>query len=1089
MWKIAILLTILLCSTAAIFAQTIIKGKITDAKDGSPVGGATIKVKGENSSTISKPDGTFELTSKAGKALEITEIGHVSQTVKLSGSGDLDIRLEQDAKALSEVVVTALGFQVKKDRVNTSQSTVKGQALVKSGETSVLTALASKASGVQVTRSGGDPGSGAYVQIRGQSTITGNIQPLIVIDGVPALNSNSDQALNTVSGVNQQSRLNDINPSDIASMEVLKSTAAAALWGTAAANGAIIITTKRGKPSGKVNISYSSTFSFDQINKSVPLQTAFGQGNSGLFKFNNRASWGDKISDRLGGADIFQTSGDYIILPDGSRRYRVASGTTTNPHGGKQSKSTFDHSKDLFRTGVYYDNNLSFSGGDEKSTFYASIANLTQKGILKAGSDYNRWSFRFNGDRKFGDNVKLSTGINYSNVASNRVQQGSNLNGIFLGGLRTSPDFDNTFYEGTYVNAAGIQFPKRQIAYRNSIGSATNSVYDNPFWVINKINDNSKVDRFGANFELSVKVAKDLQFIERVGIDYYNDAVTTFFPTIASGNNNGGTYTNQTTSERLFNNQVLLKYSRVLSNKLNLDVLAGHNYNSNNYSNVGATIRNFILPDAPPNFANAPSTSKTPFNSFSRLKKAGFLGQVDLVWDNMVFLQLTGRNEQASSYSGQFFFPSTSLGWVFTKLGAFQDNKVLSFGKIRGSWGRIGVEPGSYLTQTYFTPTVSLEGWGPQLDASSVTYGGGGYGRSFLKGNPSIKPEIKQEAEIGADFRFLSNKISLSFTYYQNKTKDAVLNTQVASSTGYDSKWTNAGEIENKGYELDLGVDWLKGKDFSVSSNFIWSQNRNKVISLAGVQSVFLNGFTGSDSRAVVGYPLGVLWGEDWSRNDKGEILLDANGFPQGKSASSMVIGNPNPDWTGAINTTVKWKNLSLGFLIDRVQGGDVWNGTKGALYTFGTHFDMGHEAVAPQDLKTVLGAIIPAGKTFRGYVQNWGAGPVALEEAWFGANRSQDVGLGNGFNGPAKQFIEDGSRTRLREVSLSYVVNGEKFKRKTKLQSIEISATGRNLWLKTNYSGIDPETNLTGNTNGRGLDYFNNPSTRSYLFTIRINY
>ena len=440
MRKIALVFAVLLCSTVAVFAQTTIKGKITDSKDGTPVSGASIKVRGESASAVSKADGSFEVSAKSAKPLlEISEVGHISQAVNYSGSGDIEVKLVADAKSLSEVVVTALGFTYSKDRLASSQSTVKGAAIIKSGETSVLQGLASKSSGVQVQRSGGDPGAGAYIQIRGQSTITGNTQPLVIIDGNPVFNSNLGSS---TQGVVEQSRLSDINPNDIASVEILKSAAAASLWGTEAINGVILVTTKKGRKSDKLNISFSSTLSIDQLNKSVPLQTSYGQGTGGRYSNTSSSSWGDKIADRAGTPDVGTTTGEYTLLEDGTKRYPIANGTAANVHGGKTSKDVFDHSKDLFRNGVFYDNSIALSGGDERSTFYASIANLTQKGIAKAGSDYDRWSFRVNADRRFGSNFKLATGIAYSNISSNRLQQGSNLNGIFLGGLRTAPDFN-----------------------------------------------------------------------------------------------------------------------------------------------------------------------------------------------------------------------------------------------------------------------------------------------------------------------------------------------------------------------------------------------------------------------------------------------------------------------------------------------------------------------------------------------------------------------------------------------------------------------------------------------------------------------
>lgn len=252
-------------------------------------------------------------------------------------------------------------------------------------------------------------------------------------------------------------------------------------------------------------------------------------------------------------------------------------------------------------------------------------------------------------------------------------------------------------------------------------------------------------------------------------------------------------------------------------------------------------------------------------------------------------------------------------------------------------------------------------------------------------------------------------------------------------------------------------------------------------MSLKGVTSFFLNGFSGTSSRAVEGYPLGVLWGTDFNRDASGKLILDANGFPEA-APSESVLGDPNPDWNAAITNNFRYKGFGLSILFDHVQGGKVWNGTRGALVTFGTAASTGHEATAPSALKTYSGGTIAAGAKFRGEVADFGAGPVALTEAYY-------TSIGGGFGPVASQFIEDGTRTRLREIALSYSLSGNKFRAVTKLQSIDFTVTGRNLVLWTKYTGIDPETNLTGPSNGRGLDYFNNPSTRSLLFSVKINY
>jgi TonB-linked SusC/RagA family outer membrane protein len=1077
MRKIKVLLLFLLIIGAAdSFAQSkVYSGTIAD-ENGNRIPFATIKVKGSKKGISSDENGVFKIQLEQNQnQLEVSAIGFSEVTV--AASDNLAVVLSSQNKLLTPVTVSALGFKKSKDQSAYSNSTIKGAAVVKSGEANLINGLSSKASGVTVSRTGGDPGAGASIQIRGQSTITGNLQPLIVVDGVPMSNSNFGS---TVEGVAQQSRLNDINPSDIESFEVLKGAAAASLYGTRAANGVIMITTKKGKNSaGNVKISYESTYSIDQINKSVPLQTSYGQGSNGLFDLTKSGSWGDKISDRIGGADVPNNpNGDYLILPDGSFRYLPAKGTAANPHGGKNSKNVYDHSKELFHNGSFWDNNISFSGGDDKGHFYLSLGNLDQKGILKKGSDYLRRTIRFSSDRKYGA-LQLSSGLAYSYSSSNRVQQGSNLNGIFLGGLRTAPDFDNSIFEGTYVDATGAKFFNRQVSYRNQIGKGTSSGYDNPFWVLNRITNQTNVNRFIPNLEAALKINDWLNVIERVGLDYYLDSRKENFPVLASGQNNGGLLTEQTISELQVNNDLLLKADYSKLKDIKLSGVLGYNFNARNTENIGASVRNFILPNAPFDLGNSGKDQRTAFNSQTKVKVNGAYLQGNLGYKEFLFLDVTGRYERYSTVKSGFFYPSASVAYIFHNTTAVKSD-ILSFGKMRFSYGKVGVPAGPYAWDTYFGPASEAETWGGLLDASSGTYGGG-YSRSATQGNPDIKPEIKTEVELGTDLRFFHDVLSVSATYYTNKTKDVILSVQVPSSTGFDNKLANIGTIENKGFELDVNANVLNKNDWKISTGIIFSTNKNKVVDMGGSKSIFLNGFTGTSSRAVEGYALGSLWGVDFQKDANGKYVLDANGFPQ-QNAEESVIGNPNPDWTGALNTSINYKGINLSFVIDHVQGGDVWNGTKGALYYFGTHQDLGNEVVAATDLMTYSGSTIAAGTRFRGAVKDFGAGPVALTQAWY-------TGLGGGFGPVSSQFIEDGTRTRLREVSLGYSIKGEKLRKKAKISSIDLTFTGRNLGLWTKYSGIDPETNLTGPSNGRGLDYFNNPSTRSYLFTIKINY
>jgi len=1078
MKRLILCLFMVVCFAAGAFAQSrTITGTITSNDDIMPIPGVSVKVRGTKNGTLTNAGGQYSITVPDGATtLDFSYLGYITQSKTIGSSGKMDIALVGDAKILGEVVITALGIETRKDKLGTSQSTIKGDDIQASGETSVLTGLSGKASGVQVVRTGGDPGAGAYIQIRGQSTITGDLQPLFVIDGIPVSNSNLGSGTD---GVAQQSRLSDVNPEDIESTEILKGAAASALWGTRAANGVILITTKKGKgANGKLNISFNSTYSLDQLNRSADLQENYGQGNNGLYINNYNRSWGDKISDRTGGVDT-PLGTNYLLLPDGTKRYRVASGTTANPHGGKNSQDVYDHSKDLFHNGNYLDNTLALSGSDATGNYYVSLSNLNQSGILKEGSDYSRKSARFSGEKKFGEKVSISTGFTYSNVFSNRVQQGSNLSGIFLGGLRSAPDFNSEVYEGTYVDATGALFPNRQVSYRNPIGASTNSGYDNPFWIINNVTSNSRVNRFIGSVEAKVQATNWLQFVARGGIDSYSDYRQDNYPTLSSAYP-GGSLTIQEISETQFNSDVFLRATHKINKDINFSGILGFNFNNRVYENTGATARNFILPDAPFDLNNSAGSSRFPFNSNQLIRTAANYAQLNFDLYDQVTVDITGRAENSSTFASTFFYPSASVAWQFTKLPALKDMSGLSFGKIRASYGEVGVQPSPYQSSTYYSAAQVGESYGPALDASSATYGGG-YLRSTLEGNPDLKPERKKEFEVGTDLRFLKDRVSFSGTFYTNKTNGAIFAVAVPATTGYLNRYENAAKLSNKGVELDLGATWIKSKSFTWTTSVNWSKNKNKVVSLDGVKSYFLNGFAGTSSRAVEGYALGALWGTDWNKDAKGKMILDANGFPTAAPQES-VIGDPNPDWQAGVTNTLRYKKFSFSFLIDRVQGGDVWNGTKGALITFGTAASTGNTVVSSTALKTVDGTTIAAGTAFRGAIQDFGSGPVALTQNWY-------TGLGGGFGAVASQFVEDGTRTRLREASFGYSLSGEKFRHATKLSSIDFTLTGRNLILWTKYSGIDPETNLTGTSNGRGLDYFNNPSTRSFLFSVKINY
>lgn len=1077
-----------------------VTGKVT-ADDGSSLPGVNVVIKGTTNGTVTDSDGGYKISVSGSDAvLVFSFIGMASQEESVGARSVVDVQMKSDIKQLQEVVVNAIGETRSKDKLGIASPVIGGSSVVQSGEATMINGLAGKAEGLTITRNGGDPGSGSYIQLRGQSTVTGNLQPLIVVDGMPINNDTfgADNGANNTGGTQQQSRLNDLNPADIANVEILKSAAAAALWGSRAANGVIVITTKRAQNSqGKISVTYSGTVSFDEVNKMPDLQRSFGQGSNGRFSTGTSSSYGDLISARSGGADA-QAGTAYVQFPDGSKRYAIAAGNSANPHGGKNSKNTYDHTKDVFQTGHFIDHNIALQSGNDRTQVYLSYENLQQQGIVKVRSDYDKNVAKLNLVSQLTPKLNVRVGAQFNNIRSNRAQQGSNTSGILLGMLRTSPDFDNTNYIGTAYNAAGLATLGKQITYRNPIGANANPGYDNPFWTINKNTSLSVVNRFIGNVEMNYDVTDWLSLKGNTGLDTYVDRRTDYGNPQSQGYLTGS-YTEQYLQNSQFNTNLYANAKKKFSDFFRGSILLGFNYNNLQFNNVGATATNFIIPNAPPNLLNSPPSNRTAFNTAATQRTTAGFTEINGEFADQVFVTLTGRAESASTFGPQakslFFYPSATAAWQFSKMTG--TSEFFSFGKLRASAGVVGKQPGPYLNLTQFGPQTFTEAYGGTLTAAS--YGVGGYAISTQSGNQKIRPERKKEIEGGFDLAFWNNRITLSATAYYNRTTDAILPVQVAPSSGFSTTVGNAGVIDNKGLELNLGVNWVKTQKFSWKSNLIWFANRNNVVDLAGAQYVFLAGFTDGASVATKGMPLGTLWGTYWATNPNGSYSLDANKFPQ-VSGSTGAIGITQPNYKISLGNTFTYKNLSLYVLMDAQVGGQMWNGTQGALVNFGTSkYSASTTTISATDASTLmthdgttLAALVAGGSnratvnsdgtyTFRGTVENYGGGKVIADQAFY-------TTVGSGFNVNAP-FVQDASWTRLRELTLSYSLNSAGFRNSTKLKSVTFGLTGRNLFLWTPYKGIDPDTNLTGSSNGRGIDYFQNPNTRSFLFKLTITY
>jgi TonB-linked SusC/RagA family outer membrane protein len=1052
------------------FAQKLISGKVTSAT-GEALIGANISVKETPTiGTFTDVNGDFQLNLPLSTAtLVISYTGFETKEVAVGTSNTINIVLEEGT-LLEELVVTALGFKAKKDRSGATSSSVGGTAIRSSGEAGILNSLAGKASGVKITRSNGDPGAGTNVQIRGANTIGGASQPLVIVDGVPLSNDNLYGSGSSRSGgVSQQSRLNDINPEDVESVQVLKGASAAALWGSRAANGVLVITTKQGKLNQGIKVSLSTTYSMDQINRRHPLQSSFGQGDAGKFSPTATNSWGDKISLRPGGEDELTTTGEYFLADNGDKIYPIKT---------KRSQETFndENFNSVFQTGQFIENNLTITGGGAKATNYFSLGYLTQDGIVK-NSEYNRATVRFNNQTFFTDRISLTTKANYIYSTGNRIQQNSNTAGLYLGLLRTPADFDNRNYRGTYFNSAGVAFPNRQRSYRRYLGSNVNPTYNAPLWTTNEQEATTTINRFNMSSNLNINPVSWLNLDFRGGVDSYLDKRVYFSP-VGSASFNNGRLDNEDISSTELNVDAIARadFPNLVPNKIGFNATLGFNINDRQRKNLYAATQNFLVNSKLQSFTNGVAPFEVS-NSTNHIRSNRLYSVLSFDFFSQLFLNLSGTQEAASSIESTYFYPSADLAWQFTKLGALKSN-FLSFGKLRASWGQVGVQPTAYR----FGTTYETFSYGTYDDALSINEFGGGFRLNDDQGNPNLSPEIKTELEFGADLRFWKNRVTLGVTYYQNEIKDILFLLSLSPSSGYLSKYSNAGRMENKGLEVDLGFKLLDNKNYGLELYGNFNNNRNKVLDLAGVTRVPLSDQS-ITSNAIVGQPLGVLFSSRAARNPDGTLKLNANGFPT-LDPQQGIIGDPNPDWRGGLGLRGNFKNLSFNVLFETYQGGDFAERTRFVLTSFGTYGTVGNEVTLDKRLVNSAGKAFEAGTTVRGNIFNYGGGDVLLDESWY-------TTLGGGLGGSAiNEFsIADGSWTRLREVSLGYTFSGAKFKKATGLQAVELSMAGRNIALWTDILGIDPEVNQSGVDNGFGIEYFTNPSTRSWLASVKLTF
>ena len=1075
--------------TSFVFAQSTIEGTVSD-ESGNPLVGANVIVEGTSFGAATGVNGDYTINVSAGTVdgntvvIMASYIGYKSTStsveVPVDGSVNQNFSLTIDPIGLKGVSVTALGFTANRDEQGSSSVSVAAADMTRSGESLMANSLAAKASNVIVNAQAGDPGASTSIRIRGANTISGASQPLIVIDGMPINNSTVYGGGNNISGGRsagtvQQSRINDLNANDIESVEVLKGASAAALWGSRAANGVVMIKTKDGD-AGRVKMNYKRTMSYDEIHERIPMQDTFGQGRNGSWT-THAESWGDRISDRAGGADEVESSGQHFVSEDGTfTQYEIIT---------KNSKDTYvdENWNQAFQTGQYTQDDFQVTGGDASRTFLFSYSRLRQDGIIR-NSFYDRDNFRLNTKFRLSDKISMSSKASYTYTNSNRIQQSSNVTGLMLGLLRTAPDFDITHYKGTYTSSSGVEYGGRQRAYRRYMGgSSSNPIYNNPLWTIYEQKAGTKVDRFMMTNEMTITPDDKTSFVIRAGIDAWGDDRSWFYPVGSSGSRNAGVFAEDALTNREVNYDFIVRRNLDLGSSMSLNVTAGYNWWDRAYNRTSFNIASFLVnTDKETVNVNTAAEASTVDNGKLFIRSGRTYALLSLSAMDNLFVNFSGVSEEHSTISDPYFYPAMDLAYQFTDMLA---GTPLSFGKFRLAWGQVGVRPSAHRFETLAESGFSYSAYSDPLDVSLF---GGGYRVDDDKGNPELKPELKTETEFGLDMRFLDDRFSLSITSYQNNIEDMLINVSKSPSTGYDTQYMNAASMENKGLELDGSFLLMNQADKALDLYFNWAKNENTVTNLAGTEVIFLG--TGSvNSVAIVDHSLGALYGTGSETDDgtvDGTLILNEIGFPQITSLP-IVLGDPNPDWRGTIGLNARWQNFNMNVLFEHSQGGDYSPRTQWVLRRFGTTAETGNFIEStPMELINVDGDTIAAGSSVRGTIHDFGGGDVLLDEAWY----RHGIGGGFGDNQAYNFAVKDATFSRIRELSLSYTYTSPAFRESTKLSSVTLRWTGRNLWAwYKELVGLDPATNQAGVANGFGLDYFTNPSTKSYLFTVSVNF
>ncbi len=1040
------LLAILLVS-GNVFAQNInIRGKVVD-KSGEPLIGVTVVIQGTRTGVATELDGTYSISAPANAALLFTAIGMEDLVEQVNNRSVINVTMNESSIFLEDVVVTALGIKKERKALGYAVQDLKSEELLKNKQTNIVNSLAGKVSGVNITQSSGAAGAGATIIIRGGNSASESRdnQPLFVVDGVIYDNSTVNTGNSGTDGVTSNAtsfsnRVMDINPEDIENMSIHKGAAAAALYGSRAADGVVVITTKKGD-AGSVKVNFNTKYSYSWVGKLPELQGQYGRGyynESGSFSDYTTSSWGNQITGTV-----------------------------------------YDNVGSFFQGGSIYDNSLSISGGTRNGSFYLSASNFEQTGVVpNTGS--SKTTVRFNGEQKYG---KLTVGANAAYTLSNTdktLTAAGLYNGGGTGAMTALYGWSRSDDVTRYLNEDGTKY--RMFEGLQELASDV----ENPYWIINKNKLSDNLNRFTGGINANYEFADWFNVIYRLGYDTYNSGNYTY---IAPGGavlekyQKGRLSKGKSQYEYLTSN-LMLNFQKKIGD-FDLSLLLGHTTEQTERTTLNHWGYNFLT-QGTISFENIVNENKFFSENTTRKRMIGVYGEFRGSYKNIAYLTVTGRNDWSSTLpveNRSYFYPSVSGSLVFTEL--MPKNDILSFGKVRASWAQVGKDADAYATNNYL--------WPPQVVHNGMI----GTGNSWTGGSPFLVPEIQQSYELGTELKFFGGRLGLDFTYYNSTTKNQLASPRLAQSTGYIFLTLNSGSVNNKGMELSINAIPIDKKDFTWDLTLNLSGNRGTLgdflpgVGLFYVTDVQIGGVKAA-SVPNGGYFLG-LTGDYWQREKdaEGKEIADGRyqidpttGLYKTSKVTTNVVGNREPIMIGGLNNSFRYKNLNLSFLFDLRLGGDIYNGTDYGSTIRGLSMrTLDRQSVTVEGVSSVTGE--PLSYTYEAgkmYTVNGAqkSGNYMIQQYW------------NNYGDNAYNFITKTNWIRLRSLSLSYDFT-DLFKNKNIVKGLSATFSANNLFVWTNYKGMDPEVSVSGSGTGgsgsMGIDYNGIPATRNITFGLNFTF